>query len=59
MDCRDSGALGMVPVRAKVCAWASALLPDMMGAQRREDDPLKLKGTALHGSAQQFLLLAR
>lgn len=59
MDCRDAGALGRVPVRAKVCAWAPALLPDVMGAQRREDDPLKLKGTALHGSAQQFLLLAR
>lgn len=24
--------------------------------KKREDDPLKLKGTALHGSAQQFLL---
>lgn len=26
MDCRDAGALGRVPVRAKVCVWAPAPL---------------------------------
>lgn len=47
MDCRDAGALGRVPVRAKVCAWGPALLPDTIGAQsRREDNPLKLKGSS-------------